>query len=213
MSRSGQGGGAVGSVPPRENLSRGRLYWILFHSTFTLSAFTFGGGYVIVPLMRKLFVETYQWIEEREMLDLVAIAQAAPGIIAVNTSILVGYKVAGVGGALITLLGTVTPPLITLTILSYVYEAIKDLQVVKLLFYGMGIGVSAVIVDAVISMGKSVLSGRKLFPGLLMAASFAAVLLFNVHIIIVLAVSALLGIGASWFSSRKMLRSSGEGRS
>jgi len=163
--------------------------------------------------MRKLFVETYQWIEEREMLDLVAIARAAPGIIAVNTSILVGYKVAGVGGALITLLGTVTPPLITLTILSYVYEAIKDLQVVKLLFYGMGIGVSAVIVDAVISMGKSVLSGRKLFPGLLMAASFAAVLLFNVHIIIVLAVSALLGIGASWFSSRKMLRSSGEGRS
>jgi chromate transporter len=92
--------------------SRAKLLRTLFTSTFTLSAFTFGGGYVIVPLMRKRFVEQLGWIDEQEMLDLIAIAQSAPGIIAVNTSILVGYKVAGVGGAVFTLLGTMLPPLL-----------------------------------------------------------------------------------------------------
>ncbi len=99
------------SIPLRKN-SRAKLLRTLFTSTFTLSAFTFGGGYVIVPLMRKRFVEQLGWIDEQEMLDLIAIAQSAPGIIAVNTSILVGYKVAGVGGAVFTLLGTMLPPLL-----------------------------------------------------------------------------------------------------
>ena len=73
-----------------------RFYWNLFFSTFTLSAFTFGGGYVIVPLMQKRFVKDLKWIDEDEMLDLVAIGQSAPGPIAINTSILVGYRMAGI---------------------------------------------------------------------------------------------------------------------
>lgn len=87
-------------------------YLTLFTSTFTLSAFTFGGGFVIIPLMRKKFVEQLHWIDEEEMMDLTAIAQSSPGAIAVNASILVGYRVAGVPGALVTVLGTVLPPLI-----------------------------------------------------------------------------------------------------
>ena len=71
------------------------FYRKLFCSTFYLSAFTFGGGYVIIPLMRKKFVEQYHWIEEEEMLDLTAIAQSSPGAIAVNASILIGYRLAG----------------------------------------------------------------------------------------------------------------------
>ena len=74
-------------------------YLTLFTSTFTLSAFTFGGGFVIIPLMRKKFVEQLHWIDEEEMMDLTAIAQSSPGAIAVNASILVGYRVAGVHGA------------------------------------------------------------------------------------------------------------------
>ena len=72
------------------------LYWKIFISTFTLSAFTFGGGYVIVPLMQKKFVNQYGWIDETEMLDMVAIAQSAPGPIAVNASIIIGYRLGGV---------------------------------------------------------------------------------------------------------------------
>lgn len=73
-------------------------YWKLFSSTFYLSAFTFGGGFVIIPLMKKKFVDNLHWIEEEEMLDLTAIAQSSPGAIAVNASILVGYRVAGWSG-------------------------------------------------------------------------------------------------------------------
>lgn len=75
--------------------------WTLFFSTLYLSAFTFGGGYVIVSLMKKKFVDEYHWIEEDEMLDLIAIAQSAPGTIAVNGAIVVGYKLAGLPGALL----------------------------------------------------------------------------------------------------------------
>ena len=80
-------------------------YWQLFLSTFKLSACTFGGGFVIIPLMRERFVKELRWIEEEEMLDLTAIAQSSPGSIAINASILVGYHVAGIPGALITVVG------------------------------------------------------------------------------------------------------------
>ena len=83
-----------------------KFYWKLFSSTFSLSAFTFGGGFVIIPLMRKKFVEELSWIDEQEMLDLTAIAQSSPGAIAVNASILIGYRLDGFRGALITVLGT-----------------------------------------------------------------------------------------------------------
>ena len=76
----------------------------LFIETLYLSAFTFGGGYMIVSLMQKKFVNEYHWIEEDEMLDLVAIAQSAPGAIAVNGAIVVGYKVAGISGVIVSVL-------------------------------------------------------------------------------------------------------------
>ena len=95
-----------------EDSDRRRKYRTLFLSTFQLSACTFGGGFVIIPLMRKKFVEEFHWIGEQEMMDLTAIAQASPGAIAVNASILVGYHAAGIPGAMVTVLGTVLPPLI-----------------------------------------------------------------------------------------------------
>ena len=86
-----------------------KLYLALFWETFKISAFTFGGGYVIVSLMKKQFADKRGWIDEKEMLDFTAIAQSSPGSIAVNASILVGYKVGGAFGALVTILGTVLP--------------------------------------------------------------------------------------------------------
>ena len=86
-----------------------KFYWKLFTSTFQLSAFTFGGGYVIVPLMKKQFVEKLGWIDEKEMLDFTAIAQSSPGAMAVNASVLLGYHLSGIPGALVSILGTVLP--------------------------------------------------------------------------------------------------------
>lgn len=96
-----------------------RILWKLFYSTLYLSAFTFGGGYVIITLMKKKFVDEYRWIEEEEMLDLVAIAQSSPGPIAVNGAIVVGYKLAGMAGVLVSILGTVLPPFVILTVVSF----------------------------------------------------------------------------------------------
>ncbi len=82
-----------------------RKYLKIFLSTLYLSAFTFGGGYVIVTLLKQKFVDELHWIDEEEMLDLVAIAQSSPGAIAVNGAIVVGYKLAGVPGILCAVLG------------------------------------------------------------------------------------------------------------
>ena len=104
-------------------------YWQLFLSTFKLSACTFGGGFVIIPLMRERFVKELHWIEEEEMLDLTAIAQSSPGSIAINASILVGYHVAGIPGALITVVGSALPPLIIISIISAFLPSISLQQV------------------------------------------------------------------------------------
>ena len=87
-----------------------KVLFHLFISTLYLSAFTFGGGYVIVSLLKKKFVDEYHWIENDEMLDLVAIAQSAPGAIAVNGAIVVGYKLAGIIGAFVAVIGAIIPP-------------------------------------------------------------------------------------------------------
>ena len=103
--------------------SKGKLLWQLFSSMFYLSAFTFGGGYVIITLMKNKFVDKYHWLEETEMLDLTALAQSAPGAIAVNASILVGWRLAGLVGMLTAVIATVLPPLLVLSVISLFYAA------------------------------------------------------------------------------------------
>ena len=112
---------------------------------------------MIIPLMRKKFVEELGWIEEDEMLDLTAIAQSSPGAIAVNASILVGYHVAGFSGAVLTVVGTVLPPLIIISVISIFYQAFRDNPIVNMAMTGMLCGVAAVICDVVINMSKSCL--------------------------------------------------------
>ena len=138
--------------PANEKLHK---YRTLFLSTLKLSAFTFGGGFVIIPLMRKRFVEQLHWIEEQEMLDLTAIAQSSPGAIAVNASILVGYHVAGVAGALLSIIGTILPPLVIISVISMFYKAFRDNAIVSMAMTGMLAGVAAVICDVVITMGST----------------------------------------------------------
>jgi chromate transporter len=171
-----------------------RFYWNLFLSTLKLSAFTFGGGYVIVPLMQKRFVKDLKWIDEDEMLDLVAIGQSAPGPIAINTSILVGYRMAGVPGAFLTVLGTVLPPLITITVISFFYMAFRDNPIIRALFRGMQAGVAAVIADVVINMAARIIKNRRILPIAVMALSFIAASLFDINIIVILLISGLLGV-------------------
>lgn len=169
------------------------LYIRLFGETFRLSACTFGGGFVIIPLMRKRFVEELKWIEEQEMLDLTAIAQSSPGAIAVNASILIGYQAAGIPGALTAVLGTVLPPLIIISVISLFYTAFRDNAIVSLAMAGMLAGVAAVICDVVVTMIKGILKQARLLPVIVLLSSFAAVRFLNLNIILVLLACGVIG--------------------
>lgn len=184
------------------------FYRKLFASTFYLSAFTFGGGYVIIPLMRKKFVDKYQWIDEKEMLDLTAIAQSTPGAIAVNAAILVGYRLAGVFGSLLTIIATVLPPLIILSIISIAYTAFINNLVIKLILRGMQAGVAAIIIDVVISMTISLIKEKKIMPIIVMISAFVASFVFQINGILIILFSGIIGVIAMLYS--KHIKKSGE---
>ncbi len=180
-----------------------QTYRKLFFSTFKLSACTFGGGFVIIPLMRKKFVDELGWIEEEEMLDLTAIAQSSPGAIAVNASILVGYHVAGLLGAMLTVLGTVLPPLIIISIISMFYQAFRDNVIVNMAMAGMLCGVAAVICDVVINMAKTILQKKRILPVLVMLGSFVATRFFSVNIIVIILACGVIGAIDTWHQGKK----------
>ena len=175
----------------------------LFTSTFQLSAFTFGGGFVIIPLMRKKFVDELGWIEEQEMLDLTAIAQSSPGPIAVNASILVGYRVAGVSGALLTVLGTILPPLIIISVISFFYQQFRDNPFVNMAMAGMLAGVAAVLLDVVINMTKSIFKQKRWLPLLVLVGSFAAVRYLNANIILIILICGMIGGVDTWLRRKE----------
>ena len=175
----------------------------LFCSTLYLSAFTFGGGYVIISLMQKKFVEQYHWIEENEMLDLVAIAQSAPGPIAVNGAIVVGYKLAGLVGALVAILGTVIPPFVIITVISGFYQLFKTNFVVSQMLSGMQAGVGAVIASVVFKMAAGVAETKSLLSILTMVCAFLASWVYGVNVVYIILICALLGVVRTLAAQRR----------
>ena len=154
--------------------------WKLFYSMVYLSTFTFGGGYVIVSLMRKKFVEDYHWIDEDEMLDLVAIAQNAPG------PIVVGYKMAGLLGIFISVLATIIPPFVIISVISVFYEIFKTNLIVSLMLEGMQAGVGAVIASVCFEMGSGLLKEKNSLYPIIMIGAFVANYIFNVVMIVII---------------------------
>ena len=159
--------------------SKRKVLQKLFLSTLYLSAFTFGGGYVIVTLMKKKFVDEYHWIEENEMLDLVAIAQSSPGPIAVNGAIVVGYKLAGLIGVLVSIIGTIIPPFLVISVISVCYQAFRDNFFVSQMLEGMQAGVGAVIASVTYEMGTGVVKEKDPFSLVILVCAFAAACFFK----------------------------------
>lgn len=184
-------------------MKKKNLLWKLFVSTFSISAFTFGGGYVIVTLMKKKFVDDYHWIEEEEMLDLIAIAQSSPGAIAVNGAIVVGYKLAGLLGAVTAILATVLPPFIILSVLSVFYNVFQDNFLVSQMLNGMQAGVGAVIASVVYDMGRGILKEKDPLSMVILAGAFLAACVFEVNVIYVVIVSGLIGTVRTWLQERR----------
>ena len=171
-----------------------KLLWKLFLSTLYLSAFTFGGGYVIVTLMKSKFVDEYKWITEKEMLNITAIAQSAPGAIAVNAAIVVGFRLAGFMGVLVAVLGTIIPPFIIISLISLFYEVFRQNQMITLLLAGMEAGVAAVVVAVSVEMALGVVKDKDTILTIMMVVAFIANAVFNVSVIIIILISVLIGI-------------------
>lgn len=186
-----------------EKLSKRKLLFKLFFSTFYLSAFTFGGGYVIVTLMKKKFADEYKWIDEQEMLDLVAIAQSGPGPIAVNASIVIGYKMAGIPGIICSTLGTVLPPFLIISVVSLFYEVFKSNVFVRYMMDGMLAGVGAVISSVVYDMAAGIVKNKDAISILIMIISFLIAYFAKINVVYIILFCGVLGAVRTVISTRR----------
>ena len=178
----------------KDQHSRGEKLLKLFFSMLYISAFTFGGGFVIVTFMKRKFVEELHWIDEKEMLDMTALAQSSPGSIAVNIAILI---VAGFLGMVTAVLGTVIPPMVILSVISLFYEMFATNRYVSLVLKGMQSGVAAVILDVAVGLGQKVWQSKQWVHIVVMAAAFAATFFFNINVVWIILAAAVIGIIAA----------------
>lgn len=175
----------------------------LFFSMLYISAFTFGGGFVIITFMKRKFVDELGWIDEQEMLDLTALAQSSPGAIAVNAAILVGWRVGGFAGMVTAVIGTVLPPITILSVISLFYAAFAANPYVALVLKGMQSGVAAVILDVVWGLGANVVKTKSPIHLVVMAAAFAATFVYGINVIYIILVAALLGVVLAMVQKQK----------
>lgn len=167
---------------------------ILFKTMFLLSACTFGGGFVIVSLMKKKFVDELEWLEEAEMLDVTAITQSSPGPLPVNASVIIGYRIAGVAGSLTAILGTILPPMIIISIISLFYEQFRTNPYISTALQVMRAGVAAVIFDVVINLAGNVIKTKRFLYIAMMIIAFIATYLLDVSAMIVILTCLAIGL-------------------
>ena len=173
---------------------RAKTLLTLFFNMLYISTFTFGGGFVIVTLMKQKFVDKLHWMDESEMLDMTAIAQSSPGAIAVNAAILVGWRIAGFAGMLTAVVATILPPMVILSAISYCYQAFESNRYVALALKGMQAGVAAVILSVVFDLGGKVVQERSALSILLMILAFLATFVFNVNVVLIILAAAAVGV-------------------
>jgi chromate transporter len=133
----------------------------MFISFFKIGAFTIGGGYAMVPLIEREVVDNKNWIDKDDFIDMLALAQSAPGPIAINTAVFVGYKISGIPGMIFTVLGSVLPSFIIILVIAAFFVGIKDSAVVERIFKGIRPAVVALIAAPVLRLSKSAKINRK----------------------------------------------------
>lgn len=178
-----------------------KLLLKLFLTFFKIGAFTFGGGYAMIPLIQKETVETNKWLSDDDILEIIAIAESTPGPIAINSATFVGYKVCGFWGSFFATLGVVLPSFIIILIISYILREFQNIKAVKYAFNGIRAGVLALLIKAIISMYKKV--QKNLVSYIVMAFSFIIVAFFDINVLFVIIGCALIGLISSLYAKRR----------
>lgn len=180
-------------------------FWLLIMNLF-ISTFTFGGGYVVVPMVRRYFVNQKQFFSEEELVNMAAVAQSTPGAIAINLSALAGYRIAGTPGAVISCISAIIPPLLILGLVSAFYTAFITNAIVAAILKGMQAGVAALIVDLIIDMCSLIQKEHSFFLSAMIPAAFIANFVFHINVALILAISCLLCAVRVFFNEARRRR-------
>jgi len=163
----------------------------MFFTFFRIGAFTIGGGYAMLPLIEKEVVDNHKWISREDIVDVFAIVQSVPGVIAINTSIFVGYKVYGLIGAIVAALGVILPSFCIILAIAFLLFNIQGNIYVEKAFAGVRAGVTALIGLTAIKLGKTVIKDK--IGLILAAASFIAIVVLDIHAIPVIVCGGIIG--------------------
>lgn len=166
----------------------------LFKIFLKIGAFTFGGGYAMIPFIQREVVTKHHYIKEEEILEIIAISESTPGPIAVNSATFVGYRVGGVAGATVATLGIVLPSFSIILAISFVLQQFEHLEVVKYAFNGIRMAVLALVLNALITLYKQCPKGWLSYG--IMAVAFVAVTYLHLGVIVVIVASVTVGIGS-----------------
>lgn len=169
-----------------------KKYFEMFYSFFKIGAFTLGGGYAMLPLIEREVVDKKQWIDRNDFLDMLALAQSAPGPIAINTAVFVGYKIAGIPGMIFTVLGSVLPSFIIILLIASFFIGIKDNAIVERAFKGIRPAVVALIAAPVIRLSQSAKINKKTIIIPIISAALVAFL--DITPVFIILGAAILGI-------------------
>lgn len=179
----------------------GKVLWQVFSSFFKIGAFTFGGGYAMIPLIQNEAVEKRHWVTDEDILEVVAIAESTPGPIAINSATFVGYKAAGILGSVCATLGVVLPSFVIILALSFVLRQFQDLTVVQYAFNGIRAGVLALLLKSLWTMYQKSPKGWAGY--LVMAAAFVLTAVLDVNVIFVVIGCAVFGVVSSMYLQRR----------
>ena len=178
-----------------------KKYLQIFLSFFRIGAFTFGGGYAMIPLIQHEAVEKRKWVTDEDILDIVAIAESTPGPIAINSATFVGYRAAGILGSVCATLGVVLPSFVIILALSFVLAQFQQVQAVQYAFYGIRAGVLALLIKALWTMYTKSPKGWAAY--VVMGAALILTAVFSVNVIFVIIGCAVFGIITSRIMERR----------
>lgn len=167
----------------------------VFWTFFKIGAFTFGGGYAMIPLIQNEAVEKRHWVTDDDILEIVAIAESTPGPIAINSATFVGYRAAGVLGSVCGTLGVVLPSFVIILALSFVLQEFQALRAVQYAFFGIRAGVLALLIKALWTMYKKSPKGWPAY--VVMGLSFLLTAVFSINVIFVIIGCAIFGLVTS----------------
>lgn len=168
----------------------------LFRVFFSISAVALGGGLTMLPIMSKEFVEKRGWLSDNDMLDTVAVMQSLPGIISINMAVLIGYRVAGITGALFSALGVILPPFVAIILLAMFLTKLDDNETISHIFLGVRAAVAAMILLSAIKLAKQALKNR--LAEAIAIFGFIAMVFFEMNAILLVVIGALVGLSAAY---------------